>query len=108
MKIAEALRLLRTRQDLTQTAASKRDGAPDFRTISHWETRRKDPSLRLLDGYLKSLGHDFRDLQEALDQVEGKAAERVRGELEGIEQRLAEFERRLLQLEGGVGLEPET
>lgn len=28
--IADALRLIRTRQGLTQTAASKRDGAPDF------------------------------------------------------------------------------
>lgn len=30
--LAEALRRLRTRQGLTRTAASKRDGAPDFRT----------------------------------------------------------------------------
>ncbi len=37
--IAEALRLLRTRRDLTQTAAGQLDDAPDFRTLSHWETR---------------------------------------------------------------------
>ncbi len=48
MQIAEALRLLRTRAGLTQIAASKRKGAPDFRTLARWETRRKLPSFRLL------------------------------------------------------------
>ncbi len=69
--IAEALRLLRTREGLTQTAAGKLDGAPDFRTLSHWETRRKQPSLKLLIGYLRALNLDFHDLQDAIDQVEG-------------------------------------
>lgn len=77
MRIAEALRLLRTRAGLTQTAASKREGAPDFRTLSHWETRRKMPSLKLLSGYLFSLGLDFHDLQDALDQIEGKTPKRL-------------------------------
>ncbi len=77
MRIAEALRLLRTREGLTQTAASKREGAPDFRTLSHWETRRKLPSMKLLAGYLSSLGLDFHDLQDALDQIEGKAPKRL-------------------------------
>ncbi len=77
MRIAEALRLLRTRERLTQTAASKREGAPDFRTLSHWETRRKMPSLKLLAGYLRSLGLDFHDLQDALDQIEGKTPKRL-------------------------------
>lgn len=77
MRIAEALRLLRTREGLTQTAASKREGAPDFRTLSHWETRRKMPSLKLLDGYLRSMGFDFHDLQDALDQIEGKIPKRL-------------------------------
>ncbi len=77
MRIAEALRLLRTREGLTQTAASKREGAPDFRTLSHWETRRKLPSLKLLAGYLRSLGGDFHDLQDALDQIEGKTPKRL-------------------------------
>ena len=125
MRIAEALRLLRTREGLTQTAASKREGAPDFRTLSHWETRRKMPSLKLLSGYLLSLGLDFHDLQDALDQIEGKTPKRL--ELadkllnEGLEKlsddpdfcrrvsssleedvvsRLAEVEERLRQLEG--------
>ncbi len=66
MQIAEALRLLRSRQGLTQAAASRREGAPDFRTLSHWETRRKMPSLKLLHGYLGSRGLDFYDLQDAL------------------------------------------
>ena len=105
MKIAEALRLLRTREGLTQTAASKRDGAPDYRTLSHWETRRKMPSLRLLDNYLKSLGFDFCDLQGALDEVEGTVSERLRQELDRIVQRLDELERR--QLEAGGQGKPE-
>ncbi len=125
MRIAEALRLLRTRESLTQTAASKREGAPDFRTLSHWETRRKLPSLKLLAGYLRSLGLDFHDLQDALDQIEGKTPKRL--ELadklltEGLEKlgvdpefcrrvasslddevtpRLEELERRVRELEG--------
>ncbi len=72
LPIAEALRLIRRRKGLTQVAASKLDGAPDFRTLSHWETRRKSPSLRLLSGYLSSLGLDFSDLQQALDEVTGR------------------------------------
>ncbi len=67
--LADALRLLRTEQGLTQTAAGKLDGAPDFRTLSHWETRRKLPGLRLLFGYLEALGLDFHDLQDALDSL---------------------------------------
>ncbi len=59
MRIAEALRLLRTRRGLTQTAASRGEGAPDFRSVSQWETCRKMPSLKLLIGYLASLGLDF-------------------------------------------------
>lgn len=128
MRIAEALRLLRTREGLTQTAASKREGAPDFRTLSHWETRRKLPSLKLLAGYLRSLGLDFHDLQDALDQIEGKTPKRL--ELadkllnEGLEKlgddpefcrrvskalddrftpRIAELERRIRQVEGTRG-----
>ena len=77
MRIADALRLLRTREGLTQTAASQREGAPDFRTLSHWETRRKMPSLKLLNNYLNSLGYDFHDLQDALDQIEGKTPKRL-------------------------------
>ncbi len=92
--LAEALRLLRTRQGLTQTAASKREGAPDFRTLSHWENKRKLPSGKLLRGYLTSLGLDFHDLQEALDQVEGRAPRRVRDGMEDLRQRLAALEKR--------------
>ncbi len=51
VQIAEALRLLRTRRGLTQTAASQGEGAPDFRSVSQWETCRKMPSLKLLIGY---------------------------------------------------------
>ena len=69
--IGPALRLLRVTTGLSQTAAGKLDGAPDHRTISHWETRFKLPSLRLLTGYLAALGFDYHDFQDALDQVAG-------------------------------------
>ena len=99
--IAEALRLLRTRKGLTQTPASKRARAPDFRSISHWETRRKVQSLPLLARYLESLGFDFHSLQDALDQAAGRPS--VRGDLEGLrgslEGRLLDVERRLSELE---------
>lgn len=89
--IADALRLLRTTQGLTQTAASKLDGAPDFRTLSQWETRNKVPSLRLLSGYLGALGLDLHDLQDALDavyNVPGATARRI-DELKSSTDRLA-------------------
>ncbi len=35
------------------------------------------PSLKLLAGYLGSLGLDFHDLQDALDQIEGKTPKRL-------------------------------
>ena len=97
LPIAEALRLIRTRAGLTQTAASKRDGAPDFRTLSHWETRRKLPSIGLLYRYLGALDLDFRDLQDALDQVAGVGAtgqrlEVVAGHVDDMEQRLERLE----------------
>ncbi len=128
MRIADALRLLRTREGLTQTAASKREGAPDFRTLSHWETRRKMPSLKLLGAYLLSLGYDFHDLQDALDQIEGKTPKRLeqadallRDGLEklgsnpdfcrnvadalglGLGVQIKDLERRVQQLEGAGG-----
>ncbi len=102
MPVAEALRLLRTRTGLTQTAASKRDQAPDFRTLSHWETGRKLPSMKLLRGYLTSLDMDFHDLQDSLDQVEDVIPKRFRNALASVEKRLGELDRRLLQVEVDV------
>ena len=93
--IADALRLLRTRQQLTQSAASRRDGAPDFRTLSHWETRRKMPSLKLLYRYLHALGLDFADLQRALDQITGREDQAS----ESLAFRVADLDRRLSELE---------
>lgn len=69
--IGPALRLLRISVGLNQTEAGSLDGGPDFRTISHWETCRKLPGLRLLTGYLAALGFDYHDLQDAIDQVAG-------------------------------------
>ncbi len=99
MRIAEALRLLRTREGLTQTRASKLKGAPDFRTLSHWETKRKMPSLKLLSKYLASLGLDFHDLQEALDQIEGKAPKPVRDAMAELTSLVVSHESRLQYLE---------
>ncbi len=99
MRIAEALRLLRTSRGLTQYAAAKRKGSPNFRTLSHWETRRRVPSLKMLGGYLDSQGLDFHDLQDALDQVNGVIPKRVANALSGVEQRLESIERHLRLLE---------
>lgn len=97
LPIGEALRLIRNRAGLTQTAASQRPGAPDFRTLSHWETSKKTPSLRLLASYLASLGLDFHHLQDALDQVLGdelsvQRLDELTGRIEAIEQRLDQLD----------------
>ncbi len=106
MLIAEALRMLRTRQGLTQLAASKRRDAPDCRTLSHWENQRKVPSLKLLYRYLKSLGLDLSDLQAALDQVEGGVPKRFEDGLECLERRVGRIETHLgldAEVESGTG-----
>ncbi len=75
--LGAALRELRMAQGVrTQTAAGQLPGAPDFRTLSHWETGRKDPSLPLLRSYLTALGLDFHDLQDAIDQADGSTERR--------------------------------
>ncbi len=91
--IAEALLLLRVRKRLTQTAASRLPGGADHRTVSHWESGRKQPSYALLRRYLASLGLDFHDLQDALDQVEGNAPKHLRVGLEELEGRIGEIEK---------------
>ncbi len=106
--IAAALHELRKGRGIkTQTAAGQLPGAPDFRTLSHWETGRKDPSLPLLRGYLAALGLDFHDLQDAIDQVDGTAERRL-AKLGGQVDRLARVaedigERRLPVLERRSG-----
>ena len=101
--VGAALKVLRMRQQLTQTAASKLDGAPDFRTLSHWETRRKMPSLRLLYCYLQTLGFDLSDLQLALDLLTERAGEVH----QSLAQRLSDVERRLNELEQECRSAPE-
>ncbi len=110
--IGAALRELRKGRGIkTQTAAGQLPGAPDFRTLSHWETGRKDPSLPLLRSYLAALGLDFHALQDAIDQVDeadGSAKSRLR-ELGGQVDRLARVaedlaERRLPVLERRSGI----
>ncbi len=114
LPIGAALRLIRTRQGLTQVAASKLEGAADFRTLSHWETGRKLPSLRLLMPYLRALGVDLIDLQAALDQVQGgpgrtATAERLAGLaarvhlLEGLSVQVELLAGALERLESRVG-----
>ncbi len=74
--MGEALHLLRTRKGLPAAAASERDGAPDEETLGAWESDRTMPKLESLDRYLAALSLDFRALQEALDEVEGRGAGR--------------------------------
>ncbi len=95
MQIAEALSLLRAKLGLTQTAATRRAGVPDYRTLSHWEKDRKHPRLELLYGYLKGLGLDFCDLQDALNEVEAPSPTGCRAGLERLERRGVVLERRL-------------
>ncbi len=97
LPIGAALRLIRTSRGLTQQAASKLEGAADFRTLSHWETGRKFPSLRLLVPYLRALGLDLIDLQAALDQIQGEPRRTATAE------RLAGLAARVHQLEGLAG-----
>ena len=122
LPIAEALRLIRTRRGLTQTALSKLPGAPDFRTLSHWETRRKLPSLPMLYKFLSSLGLDFRDLQDALDQHLGGISQGLDARLTAIEGRgsetaeqvdrtaevVAHLEARLAEMGGEISRRLET
>ncbi len=120
LPIAEALRHLRQGLKLTQAAAAARsEGSPDFRTLSHWETARKLPSLPLLTRYLAGLELDLHDLQDALDQVRGwhsgRRVDEIAGEVEGLAGRVDDVERliervaerlagRVLELEQRIGL----
>ena len=95
MQIGEALRLLRTGTGLTQSAASKLEGAPDYRTLSHWENNRKLPSFKLLCSYFTTLGVNFGDLQAALDHLEGSAPKRLQDEVKRLDRRVEELEQQL-------------
>ena len=106
-KLGVALRLLRSRQKLTQAAASRRDGAPNFASLSHWENGRKVPSLKLLYTYLQSLGLDLSDLQEALDRVAGVPPIGRREAIARLERRIEELERRV-GLDGSQEVEETT
>ncbi len=87
--IGRALRILRESLGITQTEAGRR-GGPDHRTLSHWETGRKMPSLRLLMQYLGALDRDLCDLQIVFDQIKGPG--RLSKRLRTIEQRLGTLE----------------
>ncbi len=95
MQIGEALRHLRTSQDLTQIDAVRRAGVPDWRTLSHWEGDRKTPSLKLLFSYLQGLGLDFCDLQDALNVVAEPTPTGCRMELKRLRRRVEALERQL-------------
>ncbi len=95
LPIAQALRLLRESLEITQTEAGRR-GDPDHRTISHWETGRKMPSLRLLMLYLGALDRDLHDLQIVFDQIKGPG--RLSKRLRTMEQRLGALERWRLEM----------
>ena len=98
LPIGQALRLLRARVGITQSEVPAR-GGPDHRTISHWETDRKQPSLKLLAQYLAALGYDFHDLQNAFDQLENRQG--------SLHRRLVDIELRLSALEIGERYRPE-
>lgn len=89
--IADALRLLREGEKLTQTEVAKR-GGPDFRTISHWETGRKMPSLTLLLRFLDALELDLHDLQAAFNQLANRP-DKLTSRFTTIERRLNALER---------------
>lgn len=103
MKIGDALRHLRTGQDLTQIDAVRRAGVPDFRSLSHCvplaslredvRADRKTPSLKLLFSYLQGLGLDFCDLQDALNAVAEPTPTGCRMELKRLRRRVEALER---------------
>ncbi len=93
MLIADALRLLRDRQGLTQAAAVRRAGVPDVRTLSLWETSSKVPGVKLLYEYLRGLGLDLCDLQDALNELDVPSPAGCRMEIERLGHRVAELER---------------
>ncbi len=99
MEICEALRLLRSQLDLSQTDAAKLEGAPHTRALSRWENGHRMPSMPLLREYLDGLGLDCCDFQDALNEVVGPAPTGCRAKIERLEQqleqRLGEMERRL-------------
>ncbi len=99
LPIGQALRLIRARLGLTQTAATRGSGAPDFRTLSHWETGRKVPSLKLLYHYLVSLDLNFHDLQDALDLARGRTPSHRAKHASGTGWHVDEHEPRLLELQ---------
>ncbi len=88
--------------------------------------------MKLLAGYLSSLGLDFHDLQDSLDQIEGKVPKRlemteklleegleklgddpdfcrrVASQLENdLMHKIGKLERRVQELEGRAGIEHE-
>ncbi len=104
LPIGGALRHLRQRLGLTQTAAAGSfEGSPDFRTLSHWETARKAPSLPLLARYLAALGLSFHDLQDALDQVAGwdtgQRVDEIAADVEGLAGRVDDHAGRVDEVE---------
>ncbi len=95
MLIADALRLLRDNQGLTQAAAVRRVGVPDVRTLSLWETGRKAPGVKLLYEYLRGLGLDLCDLQDALNELDVPSPTGCRVELERLGRRVEVLERQM-------------
>lgn len=67
--LGKALRLLRTRQSVTQVSIADRAGLTKA-MLSCYETGAQLPSMHSLAATLKALGADFHDLQDALDQVQ--------------------------------------
>lgn len=75
--LGKALRLLRTRQNVTQVAVSERARLTKA-MLSCYETGAQLPSMHSLASTLNALKADFHELQDALDQVQEEKLEQER------------------------------
>jgi len=72
-KLPKLLRSLRTRTGRTQVDVAAQAGVPQA-NLSRWESGKVRPSLESLIAVLNALTLDFRDIQDAFDEAEARAA----------------------------------
>ncbi|RMH20888.1 MAG: XRE family transcriptional regulator [Acidobacteria bacterium] len=106
------LRGLRVRSGRTQVEVAAKAGVPQA-NLSRWESGKVRPSLESLVAVLTALGIDFRDLQDALEEMAGGHAggdaERQRPLTPpltnaGMLELLAALDRRVTQIEHVLAL----
>ena len=110
------LRGLRLRRGRTQVEVAAQAGVPQA-NLSRWESGKVRPSLESLVAVLTALGIDFRDLQDALEDVLGgmgtsgsHARSRLSGSLSGsarMLEQLEQLDRRVTRIENAMTLEEE-